>query len=96
MIENKNIFNNGKEVDIATLRRGAKTTDSHIFINNDLFIFLTEIQLNYEDKFDKKMLRSKLVNIAIMRLCDDLIKLPDADALEYLNTLEQQYKENYN
>lgn len=96
MIESKNIFNNGKEVDIATLRRGAKTTDSHIFINNDLFIFLTEIQLNYEDKFDRKMLRSKLVNIAIMRLCDDLKNLPDADALEYLNNLEQQYKENYN
>lgn len=94
MIEKK-IFNNGKEVDIATLRRGAKTTDSHIFIQNDLFTFLNEIQINYEDKFDKRMLRSRLVNLAIMQLCDDLIKLPDADALNYIDALDKKYRDNF-
>ena len=94
-MNNNRIFNNGIEVDIATLRKGAKTTDTHIFINNDLFASLYEIQINYEDKFDKKMLRSKLVNIAIMRLCDDLKKMSDVDALEYLNELSLEYKENY-
>lgn len=94
-MNDRKIFDNGKEVDITTLRRGAKTTDSHIFINNDLFIFLNEIQLNYEDKFDKRMLRSRLVNIAIMQLCDELINLPDDDALQYLNDLDSKYKEHF-
>lgn len=89
------IFDNGLKVDIATLRKGAKTTDSHIFINNDLFTFLTEIQINYEDVFDNKLLRSRLVNIAIMRLCNELIKLPDADALDYIDQLNQEYKKKY-
>jgi len=92
----KNIFNNGLEVDIATLRKGAKTTDCHIFINNKLYAFLNEIQINYEDKFDKKILRSRLVNIAVMQLCDDLIRLPDADALEYVKNLDTKYKDNFN
>ena len=91
----KNIFSNGKEVDIATLRKGAKTTDCHIFINNKLFTFLNEIQINYEDNFDKKILRSRLVNLAIMQLCDDLMRLPDVDALEYVKNLDVKYKENF-
>ena len=91
-----NIFKNGKRVDLFALRKGAKSTDCHIFILNEMLKFLTEIQINYEDKYAKRLMRSRLINIAIMNLVDELTKLPEDKALEYVKELDQELKKNYN
>lgn len=92
----QNIFTNGKRVDPNTLRRGAKSTDTHIFIQNDMLKFLTEIQINFESKYDKKMMRSKLINIAIMKLVEDMSEMPEDDALKFIRQLNDNFKEKYN
>ena len=70
-IEN-NLFIDGKRIDTDNIRRGCKTTDVHAFIQNDLFRFLTEIQVNYEDDTKKPMMRSRLINLAIIDLIEIL------------------------
>ena len=91
-----NVFKNGKRVDVFALRKGAKSTDCHIFIQNDMLKFLTEIQLNYEDMYGKRLMRSRLINIAIMKLVDELSELDESDALKYVKSLDQELKTNYN
>lgn len=92
----QNIFTNGKRVDLNTIRRGARTTDTHIFIHNDMLKFLTEIQLNYEDKYDKRMMRSRLINLAIMKLVEDMSEMEEKEALQYVKQLDKDFKDHYN
>ena len=92
----ENIFKNGKRVDTNSLRRGAKSTDTHIFIQNDMLKFLTEIQLNFEDMYDKKLMRSRLINLAIMQLVNELSEMNEVSALKYVKKLDAEFKENYN
>ena len=92
----QNIFTNGKRVDPNTLRRGARSTDTHIFIQNDMLKFLTEIQLNYESKYNKKLMRSRLINIAIMKLVEDMSEMPEDDALKFIKQLNDNFREKYN
>lgn len=92
----ENVFKNAKRVDTNSLRRGAKSTDCHIFIQNDMLKFLTEIQLNFENEYDKKMMRSNLINIAIMKLVNDMSEMKDIEALRFIKQLDNIYKENYN
>lgn len=91
-----NVFKNGKRIDPLALRRGAKSTDCHIFIQNDMLKFLTEIQVNYEAMYDKRIMRSRLINIAIMKLVDDLSSRDQTEALRYVKQLESEYKQHYN
>ena len=91
-----NIFTNGKRVDLNSLRRGSKSTDTHIFIQNDMLKFLTEIQLNFEDKYEKKMMRSRLINIAIMKLVEDMSEMNEAEALRFIKQLDNDFREKYN
>ena len=92
----QNIFTNGKRVDPNTLRRGARSTDTHIFIQNDMLKFLTEIQVNYEAKYNKKMMRSKLINIAVMKLVEDMSEMTEDNALKYIKQLNDDFREKYN
>lgn len=97
MMERKNnLFINGKRINYNQLRRGAKTTDCHIFIHNYLIEDMTEIQLNYEDYYDKKLMKSKIVNMALMLLSDKLSVMTDADKLKFLKEKESDYKKRYN
>lgn len=59
------IFDNGKSIKTDELRRGLKTTDIHVFIRNEMLQYLTEVQVNLEDKSDSKIKRSKLINLFI-------------------------------
>lgn len=96
MSKNKNLFTNGKKINYNQLRRGAKTTDCHIFIHNYLIEDITEIQANYEDYYDKGIMRSKIVNMAIMLLTDELSKRDDKAKLKYIKNLESEYRARYN
>ena len=96
MTRSKNLFINGKKINYNQLRRGAKTTDCHIFIHNYLLEDITEIQVNYEDYYDKRIMKSKIVNMALMMLSDELSKRDDKDKLKFLKNMETDYKRRYN
>lgn len=97
MMEKKNnLFINGKKINYNQLRRGAKTTDCHIFIHNYLIEDMTEIQLNYEDYYNRKLMKSKIVNMALMLLSDELSGMTDKDKLRFLKDKESDYKKRYN
>lgn len=91
-----NLFKNGKRVDLSILRRGTKSTDCHIFIQNAMLKFLTELQINYEAMFNKRLMRSRLINIAIMKLVEDLSEMEEDEALQYINQLDKELKTKYN
>ena len=92
----ENIFKNGKRVDPNTLRRGVRTTDTHIFIQNDMLKFLTEIQINFEDKYRKRIVRSKLINIALMKFVEDMSEMPEDEALKFIKQLNDDFRKKYN
>lgn len=92
----KNLFTNGKKINYNQLRRGAKTTDCHIFIHNYLIEDIAEMQVNYEDYYDKGIMKSKIVNMALMLLSDELSKRDDKEKLKYLKNLESEYRSRYN
>lgn len=96
MTRSKNLFINGKKINYNQLRRGAKTTDCHIFIHNYLLEDITEMQVNYEDYYDKRIMKSKIVNMALMMLSDELSKRDDKDKLKFLKDMETDYKRRYN
>ncbi len=96
MSRDRNLFINGKKIDYNQLRRGAKTTDCHIFIHNSLLEDITEMQYNYEFYYDDKLMKSRIVNMAIMLLTDELSKIPDKDKLKYLKKMSSEYKSRYN
>ena len=96
----ENIFKNGKRVNYGELRRGARTTDTHIFIQNDMLKYLTEIQLNFEKQYNKRIMRSRLINLAIMQFVEELevkaSELSETEALKFIKELDDKYKANYN
>ena len=96
MSRERNLFINGKKVNYNSLRRGAKTTDCHIFIHNYLLEDIAEIQVNYEDFYDKKLMKSKIVNMSLMLLSDKMSNMPDKDKLKYIRDMESEYKQRYN
>lgn len=96
MTAEENLFVNGKRIDTENIRRGCKTTDVHAFIQNDLFRFLTEIQVNYEADTKKPMMRSRLINLAIIDLIENLKDKSDREKIHYIQDLNQVYKEHYN
>ena len=96
MKERKNLFINGKKINYNQIRRGAKTTDCHIFIHNYLIEDITEMQLNYEDYYHKRLMKSAIVNMALMMLSDELSDMEDQDKIKFLNELSSEYKGRYN
>jgi len=96
MSERSNLFKNGKLINYNQLRRGARTTDCHIFIHNDLIKDITEMQVNYEDYYNKRLMKSKIVNMALMMLSDELSRRDDKDKLKYLKTMETDYRSRFN
>ena len=96
MSERSNLFKNGKQINYNQIRRGAKTTDCHIFVHNYLLEDITEMQLNYESYYAKKLMKSKIVNMALMMLSDKLSEMTDNEKLKFLNEQESEYKKRYN
>lgn len=96
MSRERNLFLDGKKVNYNEIRRGAKTTDCHIFIHNFLLEDITEIQVNYQDYYDKKLMKSKIVNMALMLLSDEISKRPDNRKLKYIRNIEKEYLSRYN
>jgi len=96
MTRDKNLFINGKKINYSQLRRGAKTTDCHIFIHNYLIEDMTEMQVNYEDYYHKRLMKSKIVNMALMMLSDKLSVMTDNDKLKFLKDMETDYKSRFN
>ena len=96
MSRDRNLFINGKKIDYNQLRRGAKTTDCHIFIHNSLLEDITEMQYNYEFYYDDKLMKSRIVNMALMLLTDELSKVSGDDKLKYLKKMSTDYKSRYN
>lgn len=96
MSRERNLFLDGKKVNYNEIRRGAKTTDCHIFIHNFLLEDITEIQVNYQDYYDKKLMKSKIVNMALMLLSDEISKRPDNRKLKYIRNMEKEYLSRYN
>ena len=95
MSRERNLFLDGKKVNYNEIRRGAKTTDCHIFIHNFLLEDITEIQVNYQDYYDKKLMKSKIVNMALMLLSDEISKRPDNRKLKYIRNIEKDYLSRY-
>lgn len=95
MERENNIFTNGKRVDYQTLRRGARTTDCHVFIQNSLYENIAEIQINYEDYYNQKLMKSKIINMSLMLLSDELSERNDESKLKYLKKMESEYKSRY-
>ena len=89
-------FMNGKKINYNQLRKRAKTTDCHIFIHNYLIEDITEMQLNYEDYYHKRLMKSAIVNMALMMLSDELSDMDDQDKIKFLNELSSEYKGRYN
>lgn len=95
MTKNNNLFINGKKINYNQLRRGARTTDCHIFIHNYLLEDITEMQVNYEDYYKKRIMKSKIVNMALMLLSDKLSVLSDKEKLTYIKNMETDYKNRF-
>ena len=54
------------------------------------------MQVNYEDYYHKRLMKSKIVNMALMMLSDELSKRDDKKKLEYLKTMETDYRSRFN
>ncbi len=89
------IFNNGKSIKTDELRRGLKTTDIHVFIGNEMLEYLTEVQLNIEDKTDKKIKRSRLINLFVFESLTNLKQMSDDDKISHILELDSEYKSRY-
>jgi len=89
------IFDNGKSIKTDELRRGLKTTDIHVFIRNEMLQYLTEVQVNLEDKSDSKIKRSKLINLFVFESLENLKTLPDEDKIKHILELDSEYKSRY-
>lgn len=96
MSRDNNIFKNGKKINYNQLRRGARTTDCHVFIHNNLLEDMTEMQVNYEDYYDTKLMKSKIINMSLMLLTDELSERDDKNKLKYLKEMVSEYKARYN
>jgi len=95
IMKRDNLFINGKRINYNEIRRGKRTTDCHVFIPNKLLEVITEIQLNYEDKYDKRIMKSNIVNMALMMLTDELSDKSDDGKLAYINDMETEYKNRF-
>lgn len=89
------IFDNGKSIKTDELRKGLKTVDIHVFIDNTMLEHLAEVQLNLEDKTDKKIKRSRLINLFIMESLDRLKGLTDENKINHINDLNSEYDKRY-
>ena len=89
------IFNNGKSIQTDELRRGLKTTDIHVFIGNEMLEYLTEVQLNLEDKTDSKIKRSRLINLFVFESLTNLKQMSDDDKISHILELDSEYKSRY-
>ena len=91
------IFDDGVKIDKSKLKRGAKSVDAHIFIRNDLWENLAEIQANMED-FNgeyKSWKRSELVNIAIYFFCESLnLQKCDDGKIAIILDAHERYEKN--
>lgn len=90
------IFNNGKSIKTDELRKGLRTVDIHVFIDNTMLEHLTEVQLNLENKTDKKIKRSRLINLFVMESLNNLKGLSDEDKIKHINNLSSEYDEQFN
>ena len=89
------IFDDGVKIDKSKLKRGAKSVDAHIFIRNDLWENLAEIQANMEDFNGKSWKRSELVNIAIYFFCESLnLQIVDDGRIAIVLDAQERYEKN--
>ena len=89
------IFENGLKINKDELKRGIHSVDTHIFIRNDLWENLAEIQLNLKEFTGKPVKRSDLINTAIYFLCESLnLQECDDGGLALLLDAKERYSEN--
>jgi len=95
MTQENNLFKNGKRINYGGLRKGARTTDCHIFIHNSLMEDITELQVNYEYYADKRIMKSRIVNMALMMLSDALSEKDDKDKIKFIQGMDIEYKKRF-